>query len=139
MKLRDTPVVEALGRRLRMVMGRVDAGVPPQTPAAELPPQVEFIGYAEDCVLTGQIRMDTARLTDLLNAHDEFELVDVGVESKPIREGGPSRSCSTRVGTHPWLCSGASGSAALLLQDRRSDQSGTPERRPADSRSTAEE
>jgi hypothetical protein len=81
MKLRDTPVVEALGRRLRMVMGRVDDSVPPQTPTAQLPPQVEFIGYAEDCVLTGRIRMDSARLTDLLNAHDEFELVDVGVES----------------------------------------------------------
>jgi hypothetical protein len=81
MKLRDTPVVEALGRRLRMVMGRVDDSAPPDTPTAQRPPQVEFIGYAEDCVLTGHIRMDTARLTDLLNAHDEFELVDVGVES----------------------------------------------------------
>ncbi|HSL77864.1 MAG TPA: hypothetical protein VK867_13040 [Candidatus Limnocylindrales bacterium] len=63
-------------------MGRTPE--PPAAPEAAAPPlapEIEFIGYAEDCVLTGHIRLDAARLSDLLNDHDEFELVDVHVES----------------------------------------------------------
>jgi hypothetical protein len=75
------PAIEIIGRRLRIVMRRT-----PEPPQAEpLPPtaapEVEFIGYAEDCVLAGHIRLDATRLSDLLNDHDEFELVDVRVES----------------------------------------------------------
>lgn len=83
MPLRDlrTPAIEEIGRRLRLVMGRTPDEPVADPPAPALAPEVEFMGYADDCVLTGHIRLDAARLTDLLNDHDEFELVDVHVES----------------------------------------------------------
>ena len=56
--------------------GRVDA----PAPAPTLPPEVEFVGYAEDCLLRGHVRMNADRLSDLLNYHDEYKLVDVPVE-----------------------------------------------------------
>lgn len=40
-------------------------------------PQVEFVAYAEDCLLSGYIGLAADRLTDLLDQHEEFELVDV--------------------------------------------------------------
>jgi hypothetical protein len=76
-------VIESLGRRLRMVMGLPVAEPPSEAMgvAPPRPPEVEFIAYAEDCLLRGHIRMDAARLSDLLNDHDEYQLVDVQVEA----------------------------------------------------------
>jgi len=68
-------------RRIRMVVGRRPEEALVETLAAPRPPEIEFVAYAEDCVLTGRVRLDAARLSDLLNDHDEFELVDVHVES----------------------------------------------------------
>jgi hypothetical protein len=64
-------------------MGRTPESPKPEERSlkAILPPEVEFIAYAEDSVVTGYIRLDAARLTDLLNDHGEFELVGVRVES----------------------------------------------------------
>jgi hypothetical protein len=42
---------------------------------------VEFVAYAEDCLLSGHVRLDADRLTDLLNGHNEYVLVDALVES----------------------------------------------------------
>jgi hypothetical protein len=39
-----------------------------------------FLAYGEDCILSGRAELDAARLTDMLNAHDEYVLVDVTVE-----------------------------------------------------------
>ena len=39
--------------------------------------EIEFVGYAEDCTLSGRVALDAERLSDLLNQHDRFELVDV--------------------------------------------------------------
>jgi hypothetical protein len=64
-----------------MVVGRRPEEALVETLAAPRPPEIEFVAYAEDCVLTGRVRLDAARLSDLLNDHDEFELVDVHVES----------------------------------------------------------
>jgi hypothetical protein len=75
------PTIELIGRRIRMVMGRTPDAPVPEPAAPPRPPEIEFIAYAEDCLLAGRIRLDSARLSDLLNAHDEFELVDVRVES----------------------------------------------------------
>lgn len=44
------------------------------------PPIVGFVAYGEDCLLSGHIRLAAERLTDMLNDHDEYELVDVLVE-----------------------------------------------------------
>ncbi len=64
----------------------------PRRPDALLP-LVEFVAYAEDCLLSGRVRLAADRLTDMLNEHDEFELIDVMVE----RLDGLGRSRSSEV------------------------------------------
>jgi hypothetical protein len=49
-------------------------------PATRSSQLVEFVAYGEDCLLSGFTRMDADRLTDMLNEHDEYQLVDVLVE-----------------------------------------------------------
>ncbi|MEX1169681.1 MAG: hypothetical protein WEE50_06030 [Chloroflexota bacterium] len=77
-------MIESLGRRLRVVFGRPDAAAPPPAApardAARAGQQVEFVAYGEDCVLSGVVRLASDRLTDMLNDHDEYQLVDVLVE-----------------------------------------------------------
>jgi hypothetical protein len=51
-----------------------EAFVPP-------PVEVEFVAYAEDSILSGRVALTADRLTDLLNDHDQYTLVDVLVES----------------------------------------------------------
>lgn len=76
-------MIESLGRRLRVVFGRsasaerTEAPRPDPTRTTQL---VEFVAYGEDCVLSGVVRMAADRLTDMLNDHDEYLLVDVLVE-----------------------------------------------------------
>jgi len=57
-------------------------------PQAEAPglPEVEFVAYAEDGRLSGRIRLDASRLSDMLNLHDEFLLEDALAERLP--DGG---------------------------------------------------
>jgi len=50
----------------------------PDVPAV---PQVEFVAYTDDRRLFGRIALAEGRLTDLLNATEELELVDIAVES----------------------------------------------------------
>lgn len=79
-------MIESLGRRLRVVFRRsagpdVAGRDAPSLPPAAIPhPEVEFVAYGEDCILSGRVRLDADRLTDMLNAHDEILLVDVLVE-----------------------------------------------------------
>jgi hypothetical protein len=40
-------------------------------------PVIEFVAYAPECALVGSLRLTADRLTDLLNATDELELVDI--------------------------------------------------------------
>jgi hypothetical protein len=74
-----------LGRRLSLIFDRpTDAeeraeGSHPG--AAALHPLVDFVAYAEDCTLSGRIRLRADRLTDMLNDHEEVQLVDVMVQS----------------------------------------------------------
>ncbi len=91
-------MIQDLGKRLRVVLDRpappadghtgsspARRGTPAETePPASSPPEgleVEFVAYGEDCVLTGQVRLGAERVTDLLNAHEEYLLADVLVES----------------------------------------------------------
>jgi hypothetical protein len=77
-------------RRLRLVLGRdpnPGATEPPATVDGPLPPQVEFVAYAEDCLLSGYVRLGADRLTDLLDDHDELELVDVHVQGLDASTG----------------------------------------------------
>jgi hypothetical protein len=77
-------MIQSFGRRLRVAFSRADAhldgDVPPVTRAQPLHPEVEFVAYGEDCLLSGRVRLAAERLTDMLNEHDEYQLVDVMVE-----------------------------------------------------------
>lgn len=78
-------MIESIGRRLRVVFGRTADMVPsvaaPPCDPARASQQVEFVAYGEDCVLSGVVQLASDRLTDMLNDHDEYQLVDVLVES----------------------------------------------------------
>jgi hypothetical protein len=79
-----TAMIESVGRRLRIVFRRGDRrSSSTGDSAAEASPagqDMEFVAYAEDCVLSGLVRMSSDRLTDMLNEHDEYVLVDVLLE-----------------------------------------------------------
>jgi len=77
-----TDLVTKLGRRLRIVLGRKPDANPSAPLEAKAPaaPQVEFVAYAEDCLLSGYVSLAADRLTDMLNEHQELELVDVFVQ-----------------------------------------------------------
>ncbi|HEY7523206.1 MAG TPA: hypothetical protein VH720_06075 [Candidatus Limnocylindrales bacterium] len=72
-----------VGRSLRLVLRRNPRDVPATASAMEGRPatDVEFVAYAEDCLVTGRIALSAERLTDLLNDHDEYALVNVVVSS----------------------------------------------------------
>jgi hypothetical protein len=83
-------MIQSLGRRLSLIFDRGADG--PDLTGAEHPgaavlqPLVEFVAYAEDCTLSGRVRLRSERLTDMLNDHEEVQLVDVLVQSLVDRE-----------------------------------------------------
>ena len=76
-------MIEVIGRTLRLVFGRVALSPNPIDPFLPVPatPEIAFSAYAEDCRLSGHLRLATERLSDMLNSVDELVLVDVLVES----------------------------------------------------------
>ena len=78
-------MIHSFGRRLSLFFdGTADAADDSEgghPGAAVLHPMVDFVAYAEDCTLSGRIRLRAERLTDMLNDHEELELVDVMVQS----------------------------------------------------------
>ena len=76
-------MIESLGRRVRFTFGVGAAADDPDVPhgtATATRPLVEFVAFGEDCLFAGQVRLDGSRLTDMLNQHDEVELIDVLAE-----------------------------------------------------------
>ena len=77
-------MIESIDRRLRVVFGRsvaaATSSVAPERAASRASQQVEFVAYGEDCLLSGVVRLASDRLTDMLNDHDEYQLVDVLLE-----------------------------------------------------------
>jgi len=73
-------VIGSIGSRLRLVLRQ-----PGSTDEADLP-EIEFVAYSTSERLSGRVRLDAARLTDMLNAHREYILVDALAERLP--EGG---------------------------------------------------
>jgi len=75
-------MIQSFGRRLRVAFDRAsnEPIEEPGVPAVPLAPLVEFMAYGEDYVLSGRVRLAAERLSDMLNGHDEYELVDVMVE-----------------------------------------------------------
>jgi len=73
----------SIRERLRLVFRRdrrAEADPPSPEPPYRHAPEVEFVAYAEDCRLYGHVRLEAERLTDLLNDHEQIELVDVAME-----------------------------------------------------------
>jgi hypothetical protein len=58
-----------LPQRLRLGFS---SGPVEEAPAPVDPGQVDFVAYGEDCILSGRAVLDADRLSDMLNAHDEY-------------------------------------------------------------------
>jgi hypothetical protein len=66
-------------RRLRVAFSRPLAATAAQ-PGTDVADEVAFVAYGEDCILSGRTVLDADRLSDMLNANDEYALVGVTVE-----------------------------------------------------------
>jgi hypothetical protein len=92
-------VIGAIGSRLRLVMRQPAQGGPdapsggspqpgeaggrePDHEASTLP-EIDFVAYTSDERLSGKVRLDASRLSDMLNGHDEYVLVDALAERLP--------------------------------------------------------
>ena len=76
-------VIGSLGSRLRLVMRQPasdagDAGVD-----GEALPEIAFVAYTSDERLSGRVRLEASRLSDMLNDHDEYLLVEALAERLP--------------------------------------------------------
>src|SRR5215218_6602300 len=83
----SSAVIGSIGSRLRLVLRQPS----PSARVAVAPevaglPEVDFVAYSTSERLSGRIRLDNGRLTDMLNAHREFVLVDALAERLP--DGG---------------------------------------------------
>jgi hypothetical protein len=79
-------MIGSIGRRLRVVLHQPGESSSLATPETGDSPEIELVAYAEDCRLSGRLRLDSDRLSDMLNEHDEFLLEGVLAERLP--EGG---------------------------------------------------
>jgi hypothetical protein len=68
---------------LRLVFRPTPPATPSQSPEPlpDAAPEVDFVAYAEDCVLSGRVELAADRLSDLINAHEQLELSNVLVEA----------------------------------------------------------
>src|SRR5690349_5169091 len=85
-------VIGSIGSRLRLVLRQ-----PGAADAADLR-EIEFVAYSTSERLSGRIMLDAARLTDMLNAHREYILVDALAERLP--EGGSMVVPEILIGRH---------------------------------------
>ena len=68
--------------RMRLVFQAEESpGAQDEQPDVPSVPKVEFVAYTDDRRLFGQIALAEGRLTDMLNATEELELVDIAVEA----------------------------------------------------------
>ena len=91
-------VIGSIGSRLRLVLRQ--PGPPGRAAAPDTTglPEVDFVAYSTSERLSGRIRLDSARLTDMLNTHREFVLVDALAERLP--DGGSMVVPEILVGRH---------------------------------------
>jgi hypothetical protein len=78
-------VIASLGARLRLVLRQPGSARAFAATETDLP-EIEFVAYSTSERLSGRIRLDAARLTDMLNSHREYVLIDALAERLP--EGG---------------------------------------------------
>jgi hypothetical protein len=82
----DAPGVKpSMTSRLRLVLRQADGGLVVAGPDADGLQEVELVAFAAHGRLSGRIRLDQARLSDMLNEHEEFQLE--GVLAMRLPEG----------------------------------------------------
>jgi hypothetical protein len=78
-------MIGSIGSRLRLVLRQ--PGVPGWEAARQGEPddlpEVDFVAYTSDERLSGRVGLDSSRLSDMLNVHDEYVLVDALAERLP--------------------------------------------------------
>lgn len=72
-------MIDRLPRRLRLGFSKSPSDIV-TTSDEELGGEVDFVAYGEDCILSGRAVLDADRLTDMLNAHDEYLVSGLTVE-----------------------------------------------------------
>lgn len=70
-------MMNRLPRRLRLGFSSAPT---PDAPTAVAADQVDFVAYGEDCILSGRTVLDSDRLSDMLNSHDEYLVSGLSVE-----------------------------------------------------------
>jgi len=97
-------VIGSIGARLRLVLRQPAPRATPWSSGdrpfeeADTLPEVDFVAYSTAERLSGRVRLDASRLTDMLNTHDEFVLVDALAERLP--DGGSMVVPEILVGRH---------------------------------------
>ena len=79
-------MIGSIGSRLRLVLRQPGPGLAARAFEADDHREVDFVAYSTSERLSGRIRLDSSRLTDMLNRHREFVLVDALAERLP--DGG---------------------------------------------------
>lgn len=78
-------MIGSIGSRLRLVL-RQPAGTAWDASGEGEPDdlrEVDFVAYTSDERLSGRVGLDSSRLSDMLNVHDEYVLVDALAERLP--------------------------------------------------------
>jgi hypothetical protein len=78
-----TAIIQWTNSRSRLAVPGNRFGLPPLPEPLVRPapiPEVDIVAFAEDSVLSGRIRLDGERVSDLLNDTDEFSVTDALVE-----------------------------------------------------------
>ena len=117
-----SPTLAALRSRIRLTRHSPGSPTPVAPEPAVASPFIEFVAYAEDCILEGRVRMGAERLADFINDREQVELADVLVtdlagskaidlhallvsrdEILAVHASGPRGSSGrrTRTRTHP--------------------------------------
>jgi hypothetical protein len=118
---RQRMIIGRLPRRLQIALGiEAEASAEPVT-GEHAPARGDFVAYAADCRIFGSVELAPGRLSDLLNANDEFALTDVQLESLTdghvvsspvvlvardeliaVHASGPNSSRAKRTNTRSW-------------------------------------
>ncbi|HXG25832.1 MAG TPA: hypothetical protein VNL94_03140 [Candidatus Binatia bacterium] len=115
-------MIGSIGSRLRLVLRQpnLSARATAATGDSSGLPEVDFVAYSVGERLSGRIRLDSARLTDMLNAHHEFVLIDALAERLP--DGGSMVVSEILVGRHELAIvrvDGPRGDRALRIPTKR--------------------
>ena len=109
--------------RWRLVFRRAasePAALEPETDDGPETPMVLFLAYAEDCVLSGFVALDSDRLSDLLNDSEEILLVDV--QADDLVNGGRREIAELVVARDELLLVSAGGPRGLPARRIRTRQ-----------------